>query len=161
MNKLNKIGLLLILLIVSALFTDKVTGQSIYGSNGIGELRYFGSARTVGMGGAGLAVTDRLAQSQLNPALWSTLERVSIGGGLIFEGIRFEQSSGTNNSQNGALNNLTFSAKVNPKFTLGGGIRSFADKDFSIETKTELALASNESMKNDIVIITGMTDKRS
>ena len=137
MKKLNKFGLLSVLLFVSILCHNDVIGQSVFGSSGIGELRYFGSARTVGFGGAGLAVIDQLAQSQLNPALWTSLERVSVGGGMLFEGIRFTQSSGTNNSKNGVINNLTFSAKLNSKIAIGGGLRSFADKDFNIEIKTD------------------------
>lgn len=109
--------------------------QSVFGNYGIGELRYFGSVRMVGLGGAGIAVFDPLAQNQINPAMWVSLERVSYGGGLLFEGLRFEQASATNNSKTGAVNNITISAKITPKFAFGGGLRSFSDTDYNFVVK--------------------------
>ena len=59
--------LVLILLIFGAVF-NSLEAQSFYSSRGIGLVRYFVSGRSAGMAGVGLALTDNLTVSFLNPA---------------------------------------------------------------------------------------------
>lgn len=118
------------------LLNSSVFGQSIYGSFGIGELRYFSSVRAVGMGGAGLAVRDPIAQNQLNPAAWVTVDNVSYGCGMRFEGIRFNQSSRSNTSNHATLNTISLAVKPASNLTISGGFRPHTDSDFEIYSKT-------------------------
>lgn len=118
------------------LLNSSVFGQSIYGSFGIGELRHLISVRAVGMGGAGLAVRDPIAQNQLNPAAWVAVDNISYGCGMRLEGLRFNQTSRSNTSNQAALNTLSITIKPASKLTIGGGFRPHTDSDFEILSKT-------------------------
>ncbi|KPK89653.1 hypothetical protein AMJ80_09455, partial [bacterium SM23_31] len=108
-NLYKTCGLAAAMIIV--LLNSSVFAQSVYGSFGIGELRYFSSIRAVGMGGAGLAVRDPIAQNQLNPAAWVEVDNVSYGGGICFEGLRFKQASRSNTSNQAVLNTLSLTIR--------------------------------------------------
>jgi len=69
----------LVLLIFGTNF-NSLKAQSVYSSQGIGLVSYFVSGRGTGMGGVGLALTDDLTVSFLNPASLSALPLTTISG---------------------------------------------------------------------------------
>jgi len=123
---------ILLLLVIS----PAAGAQSIFGSYGIGELRYFIHTRSAGMGGAGLAVPDAIAQNHLNPALMAAAGYTSFSGGLQYEGINLSRSSRTYTSQHMQAYNFGFTIKATKTFAFGGGLVPYSDTDFSIIAKT-------------------------
>jgi hypothetical protein len=67
-------------------FCLAIAGGSIYSANGLGETLVLGSARTVGLGGGGLALADTQGANFSNPALVALIPntQVALGGRLAF-----------------------------------------------------------------------------
>lgn len=82
-----------ILLLFCAAFAAPVSiraqgsGGSGYSRYGIGDLEYFGSARSLGMGGAGLAVLTPDEIDRSNPAAWTQINRTHFSVGVLYEGL--------------------------------------------------------------------------
>jgi len=110
--------------------------QSIYGANGIGELKYFGTIRAVGLGGASIALIDNIAQNQINPALWSGIEKVSYNLSIRTEGLKYNHPVYAKTSGQTAFNDVCFTIKANPRFAFGGGIHTVSNADYKLSTNT-------------------------
>ncbi len=79
---ISKKNILKIFVLVSLIFcaVNSLEAQSFYSSRGIGLVRYFVSGRSAGMAGVGLALTENLTVSFLNPASLSALPFTTISG---------------------------------------------------------------------------------
>lgn len=84
--------LVLILLIFGAVF-NSLEAQSFYSSRGIGLVRYFVSGRSAGMAGVGLALTDNLTVSFLNPASLSALSFTTISASFRHSSANLKSAS--------------------------------------------------------------------
>ncbi len=71
--------------------------QSFYSQRGLGTINYFVSGQSVGMGGVGLAVSDRLTVNYLNPAALVSLPATFISGNFRHEGtnLKGQQQDGS------------------------------------------------------------------
>lgn len=67
-----------------------VAARSFYSTKGIGLVRHFVSGRSMGMGGAGLAVTDAVTVNYLNPATLVTLPVTVLSGNLFHEVVELD-----------------------------------------------------------------------
>jgi len=108
--------------------------QSIFGSYGIGELRYFMHARAAGMGGAGIALRDPLKQNHMNPALWADINTTSLSGGLRYEGLQFNRDSGSSTAQVAGISSFDINIKTTDNFAFGGGLHPYSDTDYKIRS---------------------------
>ncbi|MFC1477697.1 OmpP1/FadL family transporter [candidate division KSB1 bacterium] len=122
--------------ILCGAFQEAGQAQSIFGSFGMGELRYTIHTRATGMGGAGLALKDPIQQNHVNPALMSDIANTSFGGGFWFEGINIKRGGSSQFLQNSVLSNFSFTIKVNEKFAFGGGLNPYFDTDYKLRTTT-------------------------
>ena len=62
-------------------------GGSVYTRYGLGDIRYYQSGRSVGLGGIGAAIFSNYSINRLNPAGWTTLNRTRYEISGMFEGI--------------------------------------------------------------------------
>ncbi|MFQ5823620.1 MAG: hypothetical protein ACE5JB_06155 [bacterium] len=93
----------LILLVITN-FLPPVQAGSFYSSKGIGLVRYFVSGRSVGMGGVGLAIADKMTVSYLNPAGLVVIPITFISGNLLHEATDLKGAS-----QNAFISNTNVS----------------------------------------------------
>jgi len=83
--------MLFIIIVSSVVFA--ASGGSGYSRYGIGDLRYFNSGRSAGMGGAGLALLPSNTIGQLNPAAWTNIFRTQFSVGMLYEGFSTADSA--------------------------------------------------------------------
>ena len=90
-NKSKSIVFLVLLIFGTNL--NSLKAQSFYSSQGIGLVSYFVSGGSTGMGGVGLALTDDLTVSSLNPASLSALPLSTISGNFRHSAADLKHSS--------------------------------------------------------------------
>src|SRR6058998_1855666 len=87
-------GQLLILLIgLPAAGSADSNGGSPYSRYGLGDIRFFASGRSMGMGGAGLAVISVSEIEGMNPASWARISQTRFSGGALYEGYSASDAS--------------------------------------------------------------------
>jgi hypothetical protein len=84
-----KLTRIVCLLVLSALplFAN---GGSVYSRYGIGDLRSTFSARRMGMGGLGIAMSDQQYISDINPASWNSLRLTRLEMAFLYNGDKLE-----------------------------------------------------------------------
>ena len=111
-------------------------GGSGYSRYGIGDLTYFLSSRSEGMGGAGIGMLSANSINCLNPATWTSISRTRFSIGGIYEGYsstdgkKSSYLSGT--SFNGFMISLPLATRSG--FVLGAGIIPYSRINYNIVT---------------------------
>ncbi|MBN1541197.1 hypothetical protein JW992_03555 [candidate division KSB1 bacterium] len=93
---MKKRCLIFLLFLPVALFAD-----SFYSSRGLGLVNYFSSSRSVGMGGASMAVRERMSLNPINPAAIHIDGLTSISADYQFESVDSESREGKVNTRDG------------------------------------------------------------
>lgn len=95
--KKMKIYLLMVFTLASMVFAQD---GSVYSRYGIGEISPAFSARRVGFGGLGIAVSDKDNLSSVNPAAWNGIQMTRFEGGLFADvwSVKDETSSANYNN---------------------------------------------------------------
>ena len=75
--------------------------SSTYSRSGIGDLMYSYSAKALGMGQGGVAVSDRDFVNVINPASWNRLRLTRMEFGFDYVGVNVFDNSGTSFLFNG------------------------------------------------------------
>lgn len=88
---------LLVLLACTAVGSASAdNGGSGYSRYGIGDLSYFGTSRSLGMGGAGLSVLSTASIDRMNPGAWTEIIQTRFSVGMQYEGV--STTDGVNSS---------------------------------------------------------------
>ncbi|MCI0482089.1 MAG: hypothetical protein L0213_10940 [Candidatus Dadabacteria bacterium] len=126
----------LIILSSAPLFAGN--GGSTYTRYGLGDIRYFQSARSVGLGGTGAALFSNYSINRLNPAAWTLLSRTRYEIGAMYEGI-----FASDNAKSAFFGNMNFagfmiSFPVMPSrgITIAGGFIPYSNVNYEVVTTT-------------------------
>ena len=88
------------------------SGGSAYSRYGVGEVRYFPSDRSVGKGGATIALLGTNTVSTINPAAWTQLARTRFSLGVTYEGFSSKDGSGSSFLSGANFNGIVFAVPV-------------------------------------------------
>jgi len=116
------------------------TAQSIFSTVGFGELKYFNSGRSEGMGGIGTALEDQIGYNRFNPSLAAFLSRTTINSGYIFEGVKVRQPVNQFFNHLSRWSGGAFSIRIKDGLVISIGLNQVSDYkfDFQIPIKESL-----------------------
>jgi hypothetical protein len=89
-------------------------GGSAYTMFGIGDLRYYPSPRSAGMGYTGLGLPSSTSINTLMPAAWSRINRVRIEANGLYEGINTAESGKALYQARGLFNGAMLAFPISP-----------------------------------------------
>src|SRR5258707_1223455 len=84
--------------------SDAQNGGSAYSRYGIGDIRYFSSSRSIGMGGSSFALLSTNTIDEANPALWARIARTQFSASALYEGF-----SSSDDRKSGYFSGASFS----------------------------------------------------
>jgi hypothetical protein len=112
------------------------SGGSAYSIAGIGDVRYYQSIRSAGMGFTGLSLHSPLFINAVSPAAWSQIDRAMLEASILYEG--FNSTDGTNTRYlattdfNGGM--LAFPISEDNGIVFGGGFMPYSNVDYDTYT---------------------------
>lgn len=113
-----------------------MSGGSGYSRYGIGDIRYFASGRSMGMGGANLAILDFDEVNRMNPAAWTSLKRTSFSGTFSYEG--FATTDGVSSAflSAGEFGGAMFAVPIAPSrgLVVAGGFNPYSSVNYDVAT---------------------------
>ncbi|MEE9186665.1 MAG: hypothetical protein V3U10_01400 [Bacteroidota bacterium] len=125
-----------------------MSGGSGYSRFGIGDVRYFPSARALGMGGVSLAITGGDGINRLNPASRTSLKLTRFSGSYIYEG--FSTTDGVSSAylSSGIFGGTTLSIPIKPSrgIVFAGGFNPYSNVNYDINTQ-ESQLGTNYDVR--------------
>lgn len=139
MNLKTRFRLLCCLALLSILFSGDAFAQSIFSRRGLGLLRYRDNVRTIGMGGAGVALSDSVSFYFLNPASLTRINLTRIHGDFRYERASIDLGGGDDGLfSNASVNSLGLAIPIKPGQAVAFGVRpySFSDFQFAREDST-------------------------
>jgi len=77
---------LLLFVALAANLAHAQSGGSAYSLFGIGDLRYYPSVRSIGMGSTGLSLQSPYTINAANPAAWARITQTRLEAGIFYEG---------------------------------------------------------------------------
>ena len=89
-------------------------GGSAYTLFGIGDVRYFPSGRSAGMGFTGIGLPSSTTINTLVPAAWSRINKVRIEASGLYEGIKTAETDKTLFQAKGLFNGATLAFPISP-----------------------------------------------
>lgn len=116
-----------LLFLISTAYAD-----SFYSSIGLGLPRYFVSSKAAGMGGAGVAVFDKLAINRANPAALKSYGFTRISIEFDLESVDSKHESGKVNSKYGNANGFQFLVPLRKNVSVGCGLGLVTDSRYSL-----------------------------
>jgi hypothetical protein len=113
------------------------TSGSAYSRFGIGERLYLSSIRSVGLGGAAIALRGSDHFNLTNPASWSDFHVVQFTGSFYYENIRSEDRINSGGITTGSLNGAMLGLPILPSrgVTLSFGFAPMSRVGYNIETE--------------------------
>lgn len=127
---LKKISILFILIVS----TNICLAQSFYSQRGLGLVNYFVSGRSEGMGGVGLASTDKLSVNFLNPAALTNLSITFISGEFRHEATGLDSDAQDASFSDTNVMGAQFHIPLkNEKMSLALGLMPYSTIDYSFE----------------------------
>lgn len=148
----SKIITIIILVMVNSLHAG-----SFYSSKGIGIVRYFVSGRSVGMGGVGLAIMDKLTVNYLNPATLAAIPITQISGNFLHEAVDLSGSSqdGFISDTNVSGFQFTIPIKRN-RVVISLGLNPYSSIEYSFTSSSSIGSKSfTETISGDGGVNTG------
>ncbi len=132
-----------LIIIVILFFTSEfafATGGSAYSRFGIGERQYLASVRSIGMGGASIALRGANHFNVTNPASWSDMFVVQFSGSFYYENITSNDGISTDGIATGSINGAMIGLPVMPSrgMTLAFGFAPMTRVGYNIETLQEI-----------------------
>jgi len=89
-------------------------GGSAYTAFGIGDLRYFPSTRSAGMGYTGIGLPSANYINSMMPAAWSRISRVRIEANALYEGINTAETNKSLYQAKGLFNGALLAFPISP-----------------------------------------------
>jgi hypothetical protein len=131
---------ILILIIIFSTSLIAGDGGSTYTRYGLGDLRYLQSGRSVGLGGAGLAIFSNYSINRLNPAAWTTLYRTRYEISGMYEGIFTSDQVKSAYFDDITFGGFMVSFPLMPSrgITLAGGLLPYSKVKYAVTTHTEI-----------------------
>ena len=124
-----KVKLLITCIFSFFLFSQSAFAGSLYGHFGIGERQYAVSARSLGMGGVNLALSDEFTLSRWNPAQWSNITPVRINLRSITS---YNSVTDGVSSTFSDFNGFSMGIPIGSKFVIGGGINPITTSKYAL-----------------------------
>lgn len=90
-------------------------GGSAYSAFGIGDVRYFPSARSAGMGFTGIGIPSAVQVNSLTPAAWTRIKHVRIEATGLYEGIRTSETDRSLYQGRGLFSGALLAIPVSPE----------------------------------------------
>ncbi|UCH64910.1 MAG: hypothetical protein JSW63_09865 [Ignavibacterium sp.] len=121
--------------------------SSTYTRNGIGDLNYTYSARSLGFAHTGVAMFNSDFVEILNPASWAELKFTKIEFSLALNGVRLSDSNESGFYTDAEFKGFTFSFPISQKYKIGfaAGIVPYSRISYKVVEMTE----STESIKSN------------
>ncbi|MBP1653623.1 MAG: hypothetical protein H6Q28_179 [Bacteroidetes bacterium] len=121
------------------------SGGSAYSLFGVGDLRYYPSARSIGMGSTGIGLQSPSTINASMPAAWARIAQTRLEAGLFYEG--FNSTDGNTTRYLGdvafAGGMLAIPISKDRGITLVGGFVPAASSDYDITTRQPYSSASD------------------
>lgn len=118
---------------------------SAYSRNGLGDVIYSYSARTLSMGHAGSAIINSDYVELLNPASWSNLTRTRIEFSFGYDQLRLSNQNETKYYGDGIFKGFTFAFPVSRDNGIGiaMGIVPFTRVNYQVQEKASNTITGN------------------
>src|SRR3990172_4554591 len=121
---------------VLVLFIQSSNAQSFYSQRGIGLLNYFVTAKGVGMGGVGLASSDKLAVNFLNPAALTNLPVTFISGNFRHDAVGLKSNSVDASLSDTNVMGVQFHVPlIKENFSMALGLMPLSNIEYSFQSK--------------------------
>jgi len=119
--------------------TQSAHADSFYSSIGLGIPRYYVSPMSVGMGGAGMGVVERLAVNAMNPAAINVMGITTLSVDVEYESIDSKNSLAAINTRHGNASGFRFVVPLKRYLNLLTFLRPLAGSRYtlSLEQSTE------------------------
>ncbi len=116
-------------------FADNIGGSS-YSRYGLGDVRYFSTARSAGMGGAGIAVLSNQSIDRVNPAAWSRINRTRFSVNAMYEGFSSSDDNGSLRLGKTHFNGLSLAIPVEKDhgIVFSAGVAPYSKVNYHIVT---------------------------
>jgi hypothetical protein len=116
-----KFNLLRVFVIIGMLSAANVFAQSssTYSRNGIGDLMFAYSGRGLGIGQAGVALSDRDFVSIINPASWNKLHLTRMEFGVNYIGVNIADNNNSSFYSTGNFSGFTIAFPVSATYGVG------------------------------------------
>jgi len=113
------------------------SGGSAYSLFGVGDLRYYPSVRSIGMGSTGLGLQSPFTINASMPAAWARIGQTRLEAGLFYEG--FNSTDGNRKRYLGGVGfsggMLAIPIAPSRGITLVGGFTPYASSDYDATTR--------------------------
>jgi hypothetical protein len=132
--------LIITLLLSSTSDLLEAKSGSAYSRFGIGERYHLASVRSIGMGGASVALRGANHFNVANPATWSDFPVVQFSGSLYYQNIQSDDGVQSGGIGSGNLNGAMLGLPVLPSqgITVGIGFMPMSSVGYNIETRTDI-----------------------
>lgn len=116
------------LLLLTVTHAPAGNGGSAYTMFGLGDLRYYPSPRSAGMGFTGFALPSGSSINTMMPAAWTRITRVRVEANGLYEGINSAETDKALYQARGLFNGATFAFPVIPAsgVVLVGGLSPYS-----------------------------------
>ncbi len=111
------------------LLYQEIYGGSLYGNFGIGERQYAVSARSLGMGGVNIALSDKFTLSSWNPAQWSQIRPVRVNFRSL---TNYNSVKGGSSSIFTEFNGFSMGIPMGSKFSVGGSVYPISGSEYAL-----------------------------
>lgn len=110
------------------------TGGSAYSRFGFGEIRFLPSDRSVGMGGATIALLGTNSVSSINPAAWTQLSRTRFALGVMYEGFSSKDASASSFLSGANFNGVVLAVPISPAngVVLSAGMTPYSSVNYTV-----------------------------
>jgi hypothetical protein len=138
---------LLILLALMPRASHAQSGGSAYSLFGVGDLRYYPSVRSIGMGSTGLGLQSPYTINASMPAAWARIVQTRLEAGLFYEG--YKSTDGTRSRYLGGVGfaggMLAIPISPNRGITLVAGFNPYASSDYNVTTRQSYSSSTDST----------------
>lgn len=139
--------LLLLLAAITPTASRAQSGGSAYSLFGVGDLRYYPSVRSIGMGATGIGLQSPYTINAAMPASWARIVQTRLEAGMFYE--RFNSTDGNRSRQLGgagfAGGMLAIPISTARGITLVAGFNPFASSDYDVTTRQTYSPAGDST----------------
>lgn len=146
---MNLRALALFLAVVLAALTPRTStaqsGGSAYSLFGVGDLRYFPSVRSIGMGSTGLGLQSPYTINAAMPAAWARIAHTRLEAGLFYEGYNSTDGDRTRYLGGVGFTGGMLAIPISPDrgIALVAGFNPYASSDYDVTTRQPYTSAAD------------------
>jgi hypothetical protein len=128
---------LLVMLALATHSSRAQSGGSAYSLFGIGDLRYYPSVRSIGMGSTGLGLQSPYTINASMPAAWARIVQTRLEAGLYYEGYNSTDGTSTRYLGGAGFAGGMLAIPISPDrgVTLVAGFNPYASSDYDVTTR--------------------------